>query len=73
VEGFSGDTLKSTWTDAYASGCGKEAEIPLLAHDFSKRATAIWRPSQDELLCTRSLFFFEDECDATEPLPLIEE
>src|SRR6266550_7136797 len=28
----------------------KWAEIPLLAHDFSKRASAVRRPPQDELL-----------------------
>src|SRR5207244_9836346 len=32
------------------------AEIPLLAHDVSKRASAIRRPPQDELL--RAIFFF---------------
>src|SRR5580704_2189699 len=33
------------------------AEIPLLAHDFSKRAPTIWRPSQEELLCTLCFAF----------------
>ena len=53
--------------------CVKLAEIPLLAHNFSKRAPAIWRPSQDELLCTLCFGFFEDERDASEPLRLIKE
>ena len=46
--------------------CVRWAEIPLLAHDFSKRAPAIWRPSQHELLGTLCLAFFEDERDASE-------
>src|ERR1039458_8194744 len=43
------------------SDCVRETEIPLLAHIFSKRASAIWRPSQDELLGTLCLGFFEDK------------
>jgi len=49
------------------------AEIPLLAHNFSKRVSAIRRPSQDKLLGTRCLGFLENERDATEPLRVIEE
>jgi hypothetical protein len=51
----------------------RRAEIPLLAHNFSKRAPAIWRPSQGELLGTLYLAFFEDERDAREFLRLIKD
>jgi len=37
------------------------AEIPLLAHNFSKRTPAIRRPSQDELLRARCLFFLKNK------------
>ena len=53
--------------------CVRWAEIPLLAHNFSKRASAIRRPSQDELLGTLRLGFFEDERDARESLRLVED
>ena len=54
--------------------CGvRWAEIPLLAHNFSKRVSAIRRPSQDKLLGTRYLGFLENERDASELLRLIEE
>src|SRR5438309_7841043 len=53
--------------------CVKWAEIPLLAHDFSKRASAIRRPPQHELLGTFCLGFFEDERDASESLRLVED
>src|ERR1017187_10548785 len=53
--------------------CLRGTEIPLLAHNFSKRASAIWRPSQDELLGTLCLGFFEDERDACESLRLVED
>jgi hypothetical protein len=49
------------------------AEIPLLAHNFSKRVSAIRRPPQDKLLGTRCRGFFENEGDASELLRLIEE
>src|SRR5438309_7156747 len=49
------------------------AEIPLLAHDFSKRASAIRGPPQDELLGALYRGFFEDERDACESLRLIED
>jgi len=49
------------------------AEIPLLAHDFSKRASAVRRPPQDELLGALYRGFFEDERDACESLRLIED
>src|SRR6266571_8341941 len=49
------------------------AEIPLLAHDFSKRASAVRRPPQDELLGALYRGFFEDERDACEFLRLIED
>src|SRR6266550_4311533 len=49
------------------------AEIPLLAHDFTKRASAIRRPPQDELLGAFYRGFFEDERDARESLRLIED
>src|SRR5213080_4106174 len=49
------------------------AEIPLLAHDVSKRASAIRRPPQDELLRALYFVFFEDERDACESLRLIED
>ena len=42
------------------SHCVRETEISLLAHNLSKRASAIWRPSQDELLGTLCLGFFEE-------------
>jgi hypothetical protein len=48
-------------------------EIPLLPHNFSKRASAIGRPSQDELLGSLYLGFFEDERDAFEYLRLVED
>jgi hypothetical protein len=48
-------------------------EIPLLAHNFSKRAPTIWGPSQDELLGTLCLGFLKDEGDASKPLRLIED
>ena len=53
--------------------CLRGTEIPLLAHNFSKRASAIWRPSQDELRSALSLIFFEDERDASKALRLIED
>jgi len=53
--------------------CVGGTEIPLLAHNFSKRASTIPRPSQDELLGTFRLGFFEDERDACESLRLIED
>ena len=53
--------------------CVRGTKIPLLAHDFSKRAPAIGRPSQDELLGTLCRSFFENERDASEPLRVIEE
>ena len=53
--------------------CLRGTEIPLLAHNFSKRASAIRRPSQDELLGTLCLGFFEDERDACESLRLVED
>src|ERR1039457_3839546 len=40
--------------------CLRRIEIPLLAHNLSKRAPAIRRPSQDKLLGTLCLSFFED-------------
>ena len=49
------------------------AEIPLLAHDFTKRASAIRRPPQDELLGAFYRGFLEDERDARESLRLIED
>jgi hypothetical protein len=51
----------------------KWAEIPLLPHNFSKRVSAIRRPSQDKLLGTLYLGFLENERDASEALWLIEE
>jgi hypothetical protein len=53
--------------------CVGGTEIPLLAHNLSKRASTIPRPSQDELLGTFRLGFFEDERDACESLWLIED
>ena len=44
--------------------CAKGTEIPLLADNFSKRAPAVQRPSQDELLGAPRLGFFEDERNA---------
>jgi hypothetical protein len=52
--------------------CVRRTEIPLLAHNFSKRASFICRPSQGELLGTLSFCFFEDERDASKALRLIE-
>src|SRR5438132_5420005 len=49
------------------------AEIPLVAHDVSKRASAVRRPPQDELLGALYRGFFEDERDACESLRLIED
>ena len=40
--------------------CLGRTEVPLLAHNFSKRVPAIRRPSQDELLGALSFGFFED-------------
>jgi hypothetical protein len=48
-------------------------EIPLLAHNFSERVSAIRRPSQDELLGTLCFGFFENERFALEPLWLVED
>ncbi len=48
-------------------------EIPLLAHNFPKRAAAIRRPSQDKLLGAWYLGFFEEECDMCEFWWLIED
>src|SRR6201987_3598574 len=48
------------------------AEIPLLAHNFSKRVSAVRRPSQDKLLSTICFGFFENKRDALEPLWLVE-
>src|SRR2546430_5969178 len=53
--------------------CVRGAEIPLLAHDVSKRASAVRRPPQDELLGALYRGFFEDERDACESLRLIED
>jgi hypothetical protein len=53
--------------------CVWRTEVPLLTHNFSKRASAIPRPSQDELLGSRCLDFFEDQRDARESLCLIED
>src|SRR3989441_12877900 len=53
--------------------CVRATEIPLLAHDFSKRAPAIWRPSQHELLGTLFSAFVEDDRDACDSLRLIED
>ena len=53
--------------------CFRGTEIPLLSHNFSKREPAIRRPSQDKLLATICLGFFEDERDAYEPLRLVED
>jgi hypothetical protein len=43
--------------------CLGKTEVPLLAHNLSKRASAIRRPSQDELLGALCFGFFEDERD----------
>ena len=53
--------------------CVRGAEIPLLAHNLSKLASPIPRPSQDELLGTFRLGLFEDERDARDSLWLIED
>src|ERR1700756_2032017 len=43
------------------SYCLRWAKVPLLAHNFSKRAPAIRRPSQDEFLRARCLFFLKNK------------
>jgi hypothetical protein len=55
------------------AGCVWRTEIPLRAHNLSKRASTIRRTSQDELLGTLRLNFFEDEGNACESLWLIED
>ena len=52
--------------------CVRRTEIPLLTHNLSKRAPAIRRPPQNELLRTLYLGFFEDERNAFGSLWLIE-
>ena len=52
--------------------CIRGTEIPLLSHNFLKRAP-VRRPSQNELLGTLRLGFFEDQRDARESLRLVEE
>jgi hypothetical protein len=49
------------------------AEIPLLAHNFSKRVSAVRRPSQHELLGTLYFVFLKDQGDASKPLRLIKD
>jgi hypothetical protein len=49
------------------------AKIPLLAHDFSKRTSAIRRPSQHELLGALYFVFLKDERDASKLLRLVED
>ena len=41
--------------------CVAWAEVPLLAHNFSKRTPLIRRPPQDEFLRTGCLLFLEDQ------------
>jgi len=45
----------------------------LLSHNFFNRASAIWRPPQNELLRPGSFVFLEDKRYALEPLRLIED
>jgi hypothetical protein len=52
--------------------CLWRAEVPLLADNFPKRAPAVGRPSQDELLRPRGFFFFKDKRYLFQPLRLIE-
>jgi len=52
--------------------CIRRTEIPLLAHNLSKRASPIRRPSQDKLLGAFCLGFLEDERDASKVLLLVE-
>jgi hypothetical protein len=49
------------------------AEIPLLAHNLLKRAPAVPRPSQNKVLRTLYLGFFENERDASKALRLVED
>src|SRR5450759_3503769 len=49
------DTGEANLTFLDLAYCFRGTEIPLLAHNFSKRASAIRRPSQDELLGTLCL------------------
>src|SRR5947209_8048488 len=51
--------------------CRRRAEVPLLAHYLSKRAPAIGRPAQDELLRARDLFLFKNQPYLFQPLRLV--
>src|SRR5438045_9748900 len=53
--------------------CVRGTKIPLLPHNFSKRAPVIRRPPQDELLGTLCLSFLEDERDVFESLRDVED
>ena len=67
------DTGEANLTFLDLAYCFRGTEIPLLAHNLSKRASTIPRPSQDELLGSLYLGFFEDERDAFESLRLVED
>jgi hypothetical protein len=55
------------------ASCVRWTEISLLAHNLSKQPPTIWRPSQDELLGTLCLGFFENEGNALECLRIIKD
>jgi len=67
-----GDPERSTrWSSSRRLRLG--AEVPLLAYDLSERLPAIWRPAQDELLCTLSNVLDELQPDSPESLGMREE
>ncbi len=52
--------------------CALGTEVPLLAYDLSERLPSIWRPAQDELLCTLSDRLDELQPDSPEPSPSLQ-
>jgi len=53
--------------------CALGTEVPLLAYDLSERLPTIWRPAQDELLCTLSDVLDKLQPDSPQPLRMGEE
>src|SRR6266480_1612191 len=49
------------------------AKVPLLTDNFSKRAPAVRRPSQNELLRTGCFVFLKNECYASQLLRMVED
>src|SRR6202035_2394570 len=67
-----GDIRKFNLIFLHLARCIRRTEIPPLAHNLSKRASPIRRPSQDEFLGTLRLGFFEEEGDACKWLRFVE-